>query len=140
MSTDLIRIEGIIAEEVGEPRNDGSSGSGLYKVPLRLSGRPSVSWARLFVQNWDHPPQFTTMHRPGIAAVVGDKLILNGTTVEEVEKYHAETLRHIVEKVNNDAACIEEQDRRNREADQSFREDHTEHVRKIAERVRFDTE
>ena len=29
------------------------------------------------------------MHRPGIASVSGDRIILDGTTVEELERYHA---------------------------------------------------
>ncbi|MQA92967.1 MAG: hypothetical protein GEU90_22605 [Gemmatimonas sp.] len=32
-----------------------------------------------------------------------DKILLDGTTIEEVEKYHAETLRLVVNKVNADA-------------------------------------
>ena len=40
------------------------------------------------------------MHRPGIASVIGDRIILNGTTVEEIEKYHRDTLRVVVERVN----------------------------------------
>lgn len=109
-----VEIEGVIEDEVGEPRNDGSRGSGLYKVPLQLSVRPSPTWGRLFVETWNHPPRFTTMHRPGIASVVGDKIILNGTTIEEVEKHHAETLRLVVDKVNADAAVIEERERKPR--------------------------
>jgi hypothetical protein len=33
------------------------------------------------------------MHRPGIAILTGDKVYLNGTTVEEVQKYHRDTLK-----------------------------------------------
>jgi len=31
----------------------------------------------------DNPPQFSTMHRPGIAKVTGNRIVLDGTTVEE---------------------------------------------------------
>ena len=41
------------------------------------------------------------MHRPGIASVVGDRIILDGTTVEEIEKHHRDTLTVVVERVNN---------------------------------------
>jgi hypothetical protein len=57
-----IRIKGIILEEIGTPRNDGTKGSALYTVPFRLSRRPSSEWAQHFVQTWDYPPSFTTMH------------------------------------------------------------------------------
>lgn len=45
-----VEIVGVIAEEVGEPRNDGTPGSAVYEVPVRLSRRPSDAWARLFVE------------------------------------------------------------------------------------------
>jgi hypothetical protein len=32
------------------------------------------------------------MHRPNIARGTGDKVVLDGTTIEEIEKYHKETL------------------------------------------------
>ena len=83
-----IRILGVIAAEVGVPRNDGTAGSGLYKVPFQLSRKPLELWANLFVDAWDRPSKFTSMHRPGIARVEGDRIVLDGTTIEEVEKYH----------------------------------------------------
>jgi len=87
-----IRIVGVIVDEVTEPRLDGTRGSALYRVPLRLSRRPSAEWAALFERIWDQPPQFSTMHRPGIVSVQGDRVILDGTTIEEVERHHRETL------------------------------------------------
>ncbi len=39
------------------------------------------------------------MHRPGIASVVDDEILLNGTTIEEVREYHRETLKLCIEKV-----------------------------------------
>jgi hypothetical protein len=133
-----VKVRGVIEDEVGEPRNDGTRGSGLYKVPIRLSARPSGTWARLFVETWNHPPRFTTMHRPGIASVIGDKVILDGTTIEEVEKYHAETLGLVVDEVNADAAVIEEQERNRRKAGEAVRRRHHEHVRKVSGRIRFE--
>jgi hypothetical protein len=132
-----IDIVGVITEEVGEPRNDGTRGSGLYRVPIRLTARPSTTWTRLFVETWNHPPQFTTMHRPGIASVSGDKVILDGTTIEEVDEYHAKTLRLVVDKVNGDAAVVEERERRRREAEEVERKKHRDNVREVSERIQF---
>lgn len=89
---DDIHIVEIIANEVTAPRNDGTPGCALYKVPFRLSKRPSSEWKEFFVNAWDRPPSFTSMHRPGIASVSVDKIVLDGTTLEEVQKYHKETL------------------------------------------------
>ena len=95
-----IQITGIIADQVGTPKNDGSRGSALYKIPFRLSKRPPHEWAEWFVHNWDHPSRFSTMHRPGIASVVGDTVILDGTTIEEVKDYHRDTLVLVVQETN----------------------------------------
>jgi hypothetical protein len=132
-----VEIVGVIVDEVSEPRNDGTRGSGPYRVPIRLSRRPSETWAGLFVETWNHPPSFTTMHRPGIAYIVGDKIVLDGTTIEEVEKYHAMTLGLVVEKVNADAAVIEERERKRREAEEVERMEHMDRVREVSERIRF---
>jgi len=133
-----IRILGVIADEVTEPRLDGTRGSGLYRVPLRLTRRPSHEWARLFERTWDHPPCFTTMHRPGIVSVQGDHLILDGTTMEEVERYHRDTLVLVLEKVNLEIAEHEEVQRRRAEMEQQRREEHRRSVEDAAKRLRFD--
>lgn len=132
------KILGIDVDNVGRPRNDGTRGSALYPVPLRLNRRPSRVWAEVFRQVWDHPPQFTTMHRPGIASVSGDRIILDGTTVEEVERYHAETLRHVIAEVNRRVAEQETADRRRREREVEERRLHDESVRDGARRISFD--
>lgn len=109
---DPIKLVGIDRAGVTSPLNDGTRGSGLYRVPLKLARRPSALWARHFEQTWDHPPRYTTMHRPGICRVVGDTVVLDGTTMDEIERYHAETLRHVIAKVNEDVAEHEEKQRR----------------------------
>lgn len=133
-----IRIIGIVEEGVGRPRGDGSRGSALYRIPLRLSRTPTPDWARYFVQTWDRPPQFTTMHRPGIASVVGDTVVLNGTTMEELERYHLETLRHVLAKVNADVAAHARRERLQRAQEAELQRRHDESVREAAARLKFD--
>lgn len=53
MTFEPLKVTGVITEDVGSPRNDGTPGSGLYKVPLRLSGRPSGEWTTAFVRAFD---------------------------------------------------------------------------------------
>lgn len=133
-----IEILGVIAEEVGTPRNDGTRGSALYEVPFRLSCRPPHEWADLFVHVWDHPPRFTTAHRPGIARVVGDKVILDGTTLDEVERYHRDTLLAVLERVNDDYLRYQlRQKQQDETREQQFRE-HEAQVQDIAHRLKFD--
>ncbi len=63
--SELVEIEGVIEDEVGEPRNDGSPGSGLYEVPIRLSARPSNTWERLFVARGTARPSSQQCTGPG---------------------------------------------------------------------------
>lgn len=107
-----IRILGIITDEVTEPRGDGTKGSALYRIPFKLSKRPNPLWADLFVNTWNMPPRFSGMHRPRIASVSGAKIILDGTTIEEVKLYHRDTLVLCVEEANKkEAGIIAEQAR-----------------------------
>ena len=101
-----IRIVGVIVDEITEPKLDGTRGSALYSVPFRLNREPSSLWDQLFEYSWNHPPRFSTMHRPGIASVLGSKIVLNGTTLEEVKKYHRDTLVLCVGEANKKEAAI----------------------------------
>lgn len=133
-----IRITGVIVDEISVPRGDGTRGSALYRVPFRLSHRPPGEWAQLFVQAWDHPSSFTSMHRPGIASVMGDKVILDGTTVEEVEKYHRITLILAAEEANRQYQQIESRRREALRREQERMEQHKRDVEEAAKRLRFD--
>lgn len=133
-----IKITGIVTESITKPRMDGTRGSALYAIPFQLSRRPSSEWAELFVETWNHPPRWTTMHRPGIAKVSGDRVILDGTTIEEVERYHRETLLVVLDRVNQLMAEHEERKRREAEAERQQRQQHEAAVNDAAKRIRFD--
>lgn len=123
-----IVITGVIVDEVGKPRNDGTRGSALYRVPFKLSERPDREWVGLFIEAWNSPPRSTTMHRPGIASIFGNTIVLNGTTVEEVEDYHRETLILATEVANRKYRILIEK----RRAEEQLRETTaTEHKRKV---------
>ena len=49
------------------------------------------------------------MHRPGIARVESDKLYLNGTTIEEVEGTHRNTLVLALNEANRKLSEVEAQ-------------------------------
>ena len=132
-----IRILGIITDEVTMPRLDGTRGSALYKIPFRLSKRPSHLWVELFVQEWNDPPRFTTMHRRGITSVFGDKIILDGTTIEEVRDYHRETLLLCVEEANKKEAKLLEEQKHQGERKAAQINDHNRTVLSIAEDLKF---
>lgn len=96
-----IRIIGVMVDKVTMPKNDGTRGSALYEIPFRLSKSPSFLWKKAFINAWNYPASFTTMHRPGIASIYGNVIYLNGTTMEEVKECHKDTLIMAVKKANN---------------------------------------
>lgn len=128
-----IKIIEIIAEEITEPRNDGTAGSALYMVPFRLNRTPSSLWADAFIKVWNSPPKYTTSHRPGIARVSGDRIILDGTTIEEVKSTHKETLKLCVSEANRiEAEHLQKQTERN----QATQERSSEFRRRIEEKAK----
>lgn len=138
MDEEPIRITGIYEAGITQPRNDGTAGSALYTVPLQLSRRPSADWAKVFVQKWDRPSKWTSMHRPGIARVSGDKIYLEGTTLEEIDKHHRETLRLAIEETNEIIAKHEAKQREATERERADRDAHQQHISETAKRIKFD--
>ena len=137
-SNEPLRIIGVIVDEVSQPRLDGTPGSALYAVPLRLSRVPSQAWSEFFVNSWNRPPQFTTMHRPGIANVRGDKIILDGTTIDEVKKYHRNTLVLCVNVANDKEREYRERKRNEEERRRQQVEAHQREVENGAKDISFD--
>lgn len=132
-----IHILGIITDEVTVPRMDGTRGCALYKIPFRLSKCPSSLWVNIFLSTWNSPPRFTTMHRPGIASVYGDKIILDGTTIEEVRDYHRETLVLCVNIANEKEQSIVVEEKRKRELEENRKNQHYTNVASIADEIKF---
>lgn len=128
---------GIITDEVTVPKMDGTAGSALYKVPFRLSRTPSALWRKLFINTWNHPPIFTTMHRPGIASVYGDKIILDGTTIEEIQKYHRDTLTLCVKEANQEEEKILKEEKRRDDLENKRKEEHYNKVRNLTDQIKF---
>ena len=132
-----IKIVGIITNEVTLPKNDGTIGSALYSIPFRLSSKPTSTWSELFLRNWNHPPRYTTMHRPGIARVDSDKIILDGTTIEEVKQYHRDTLILCVEKTNEKEKQYRRREEQLKRKKQEERENHYRNIEDISKDLKF---
>lgn len=135
---DDIKIKGILIDEVPLPLNDGTRGSALYKIPFELNRRPDYEWIDLFINAWNRPPRFTSMHRPGIASVYGNKIILDGTDIEEVEKYHKDTLKLAVEIANNTLKEIKIRKRQKEEQEKQRLEAHKNKLGDISKQINFD--
>lgn len=135
--TDKLEIVGVDTDGVTTPTNDGSKGSGLYLVPIKLNRAPSPREAELLVANFDRPSQWTSMHRAGIARVAGDRLLLDGTTIDEVKEYHAKTVRLAVDATN--AAELELRRREEAAADAARGRDaeHRKHISDVSGDIDF---
>lgn len=133
-----IKIVRVVVEAVTEPLKDGTPGSALYSIPFLLSIEPPPEWAELFLENWDHPARFTTMHRPGIASVEGATVILEGTTIEEVERYHRDTLQLAVAETNRHYRewLVAQENHSVRE--NAAREEHRRRIEEASKRIKFD--
>lgn len=124
-----------LENEVTVPRNDGTRGSGLYSVPYKLNGIPDSIWAQLLRKHWQYPSRCTTMHRSDILQVNGNRVILAGTTLDEVEKYHLETLKLAIASANADYAKILHMQKEEADRSAAFVEQHRRNVKDVKHRL-----
>ncbi len=139
MSADFedIKLVEIITEKITEPTGEGRGGA-LYAIPIKLSGPVPSQWAAYFAYAWDHPGKFTSMHRPGIARVVGNTIILDGTTMQELEEVHLPTLKGAVAVANKQyREYLEQKERGAKEAEKKSAA-HRQEVEEMAKRIKFD--
>jgi hypothetical protein len=136
-SSDHVQIMGILADEVTTPSMDGSPGSALYTIPIKLSSSPSSKWVDVFIQIWNNPPRFSTMHRPGIARVSGNQIILDGTTIEEVRDYHRDTLVLCVDKANEIVEELRNNDQKAKELEQKREQNHKSKINDLSDDIDF---
>ncbi len=133
MSNVDIKITGIDTNNVGRPRNDGTQGSALYAVPFRLSQSAPSEWCDIFEQLWKG--RFTQMARPAEAG--GNYIVITKTTLEEVEEYHKEDLKTLVDETNKHYnAHVEAQqdaERKRQAEDQRVREEIESKAKKVNE-------
>ena len=132
-----IKITGIDLDAVTEPILDGSPGSALYIIPFNLSEEPPMEWEEYLAHAWDNPETFTTMHRPGISSVIGKQIILDGTTIEEVEKYHFIVLKAAVVMANNKYGEMMKREKMLSEKRNENSNEHRKNVEEIANRLDF---
>lgn len=132
-----IKISGIIVDEITCPENNLMLGSSLYKIPFQLNYPVSGDWAYIFAGVWGHPESFTSMHRPGIASAMYDKIILDGTTIEEVEKYHRDTLVWAVEETNRKYLELINANRAREKEKQAKIEKHNKNIKNKARNIKF---
>lgn len=90
------------------------------------------------VESWKSTETFTTMHRPGIAKVIGDRIILDGATIEEVERYHRDTLVSAVRCANKIAKEYLHKVNKEKEERERLKIEHAMKVEEGVKRIKFD--
>jgi hypothetical protein len=78
------------------------------------------------------------MHRPGIASVYGNTIVLDGTTIEEVEKYHKDTLKPVVGVANKTLTELKERRKLIGKREKQIREQHKDNLGNISGRIKFE--
>ena len=78
------------------------------------------------------------MHRPGIASVSGDKIILDGTTIEEVAEYHRDTLVLCVKIANDEEKKVIAKQQLIEEQKRQQSAEHKSRIENISKRIIFD--
>ena len=132
-----IRIVKIIEDGITTPRMDGTRGSALYAIPFQLSRTPSSEWIKFFLEEWEEPPRFTSMHRPGIASVIGNRIILDGTTIDEVKEFHRDTLKLCVNEANKRELRYIALKQQERERKAQQKAEHMNHVSSVIDEIEF---
>lgn len=131
------RIVKIIEDGITTPRMDGTRGSALYAIPFQLSRTPSSEWIKFFLEEWEGPPRFTSMHRPGIASVIGNRIILDGTTIDEVKEFHRDTLKLCVNEANKRELRYIALKQQERERKAQQKAEHMNHVSSVIDEIEF---
>jgi len=132
-----VRMVGVDTEDVGQPSTEGTRGGALYRVPILLNRVPATVWSGSFAEVWNHPPALTSMHRPGIASVHGDRIVLDGTTIDELERYHLKTLKLVIRQLNEALDAHRHRERERGAAETRAKAEHDRRVHEVAKRPDF---
>ena len=95
------------------------------------------NWCQLFIQEWDRN-LFHSMDRPEIVSIRNNVIWLNGTTIEEMEKYHRDTVIKCVVEANHKLQKYLEQKERVKQRKLEQKEKPEENVASTAAKIKFD--
>ena len=78
------------------------------------------------------------MHRPGIASVYGSTVTLNGTTIDEVERYHRDTLQLAITETNRQYGEWRREQEQRHARETALREERQKRIENASKCVKFD--
>lgn len=127
-----VKLAGVIIEAMRSP--SGSSLDGPYDIPFQLSRVTSPEWEQEFLKAWDG---LTSKGQTVMASVGADRIILNSTTIDNVERVHLDTLKRAVAEANRATREAQEKLRRRAELEEQKKREHLRHVQTVVERLNF---
>ncbi len=77
------------------------------------------------------------MHRPGIASVIGNRIILDGTTIDEVKEFHRDTLKLCVNEANKRELRYIALKQQERERKAQQKAEHMNHVSSVIDEIEY---
>jgi hypothetical protein len=132
-----VKLLRVLTNEVGFPGESTDGSRNVYTVVFQLSEEPSARWGDFFVHSWDHPQVAYSQshHRPGMVSVVSNRLVLEETTIDEVEGYHLPVLKAAVHFANEAESRAVVEDHRRAERRRLEEAEHRRHVAEVAKRL-----
>ncbi|MGH2684007.1 MAG: hypothetical protein ACRDJP_00880 [Actinomycetota bacterium] len=132
-----VRLARVVTNEVGFPSDNSDGSRGVYTVVFQLSYEPSARWGDYLVHYWDRPQVAYAQgkHRPGMVSVVANRLMMEETTIDEVEGFHLPVLKAAVRMANEAEARALVEDHRRAERRQLVEAEHRRHIAEVAKRL-----
>ena len=132
-----VKLVRVLTNEVGFPGESPDGSRNVYTVVFQLSEEPSARWGDFFVHFWDRPQvaYAQSHHRPGMASVVANRLVLEETTIDEVEGYHLPVIKAAVRMANEAEGRAVVEDHRRAERRRLEEAEHRRHVAEVAKRL-----
>lgn len=132
-----VRLVRVVTNEVGFPSENSDGTRGVYTVVFQLSHEPSARWGDYMVHFWDRPQVAYSQgkHRPGMVSVVANRLMMEETTIDEVEGFHLPVLKAAVRMANEAESRALDEDHRRFERRRLEEADHRRHISEVAKRL-----
>lgn len=124
-----IRLTGIAVETMSWPSVDGP-----YDIPFRLSRGASPEWEQEFLKAWD---KLSTKGQAVTASVGADQIILNATTIDDVERVYLGALKLAVAEANRATMEEREKSRRRAELEEQKKQERRRHLMAVVQRLSF---
>ena len=135
-----VKLVRVVTNEVGFPSDNSDGSRGVYTVVFQLSHEPSARWGDFLIHFWDRPQVAYAQgkHRPGMVNVVANRLMMEETTIDEVEGFHLPVLKAAVRMANEAEARAQVEDHRRTERRRLEEAEHRRHIAEVSKRLPLD--